>query len=277
MHPWLLDFHLPLIGRVAVSSYFFFLMLGCVAATEVAISEARRSGVPPRQVLAISVVSILAGILGARAGHFVFVAREALLSDPLAFFRVWEGGMVFYGGLLGGAAAAAAACRRTGLPFLRLADVVAGPIMLGLAFGRMGCLSAGCCYGRPIDWGSGIEWPWAVTFLQGQVPAALRGVPLHPTQAYSSLCDLGIFLLVLRLRRRQRFDGQATGVLLVAYGIARSVIELFRLDLGRRFWFEETLGQAISTSQGISIPLVLVGIALLVRGFRASAAGAAGR
>jgi phosphatidylglycerol:prolipoprotein diacylglycerol transferase len=268
MNPWLLRWTLPGLGPVHVQSYFFFLMLASVVGVELAIREARRSGDDPREVLRIGVPTILAGLLGARIGHFVFVQPSALAGDPLALLRVWEGGMVFYGGFLLGLATLILGCRLRKLSLLRFGDVAAGPVMVGLALGRMGCLSNGCCYGRPIDWGTGIEWPWAVTFLQGEVPTHLRGIPLHPTQAYAALNALAIYAVIRWIRGRQRFDGEAMGFVLVAYGLSRSVIELFRLDVHRAFWFEEAIGQLVSTSQGISIPVVLVGAWLLWRGSR---------
>jgi phosphatidylglycerol---prolipoprotein diacylglyceryl transferase len=272
VQPWLVDVDLPLVGRVLIRSYFFFLMLGCLVASEVAIREARRSGESPREVLGISVAAILAGLLGARAAHFAFVSPQTFKDDPLlSFLRVWEGGLVFYGGFIGGILAVVILCRIRGLSLLRFSDLLCGPVMLGLAFGRVGCLHNGCCYGRPIDWGTGVEWPWAVTFLRGEVPSALRGIPLHPSQAYAALNALALFGVYLWLRRRQRFDGQVFGTILVAYGLTRSLLELVRLDLSRNFWFEDQIGQVLSTSQGISIPMVLVGVALLVHGARKQA------
>lgn len=272
MQPWLIDVHLPVVGRVLVSGYFFFLMAGCVAGCEIAIREARRSGEPPRRVLVIVVTAVIAGLIGARLGHFVFVARDRFLDDPMAFFAVWEGGMVFYGGFLGGLSAVLLLCWRMKLPILRFADMLSAPVMIGLALGRLGCFCNGCCYGRPIDWGTGVEWPWGVTFLRGEVPSALRGIPLHPTQLYAALNALALFGLLIWIRRRQRFEGQVFGLVLVAYGITRSALELFRLDVGREFWLEDSLGQILSTSQGISIPMVLVGATILVVGLRRSRA-----
>jgi len=268
MHPWILQINLPFIGAVSVQAYFFWMMLGCLVATEVAIREARRSDLSPAEVLRLSAAAILAGLAGARTFHFLFVAPDRFLESPLSFFAVWEGGMVFYGGLIGGLGAVVLWSKLRGLNLLQLGDILAAPVMMGLALGRIGCLSGGCCYGRPIDWGSGLEWPWAVTFLGGEVPRALQGIPLHPTQAYSSINALLLFLLIGAVRQRQRFAGQALGVLLVGYGITRSILELFRLDLGRNFLFEESWGQLISTSQAISVPMVLIGGALLLRGSR---------
>jgi len=271
VHPWLIRLDLPGIGTVLVQSYFFFLMLACVVGTEVVVREARRSGEPPRRALLVAVTAIVAGLLGARLGHFAFVAPERLARDPFAFLRIWEGGMVFYGGFLGGLAVVVGICRVKGWSLLRYGDLFAAPILVGLAIGRVGCLSNGCCYGRPIDWGTGVEWPWGVTFLAGEVPTALRGVPLHPTQAYAALNAVALLLLVGWWRRVQRFDGQVFGALLIAYGVTRSVLELFRLDTSRSFWFEDQLGQVLSTSQGISIPLVVAGMAALFIGRRRAA------
>jgi phosphatidylglycerol---prolipoprotein diacylglyceryl transferase len=272
VQPWLLRFPAPVVGEVAVSSYFFWLILGCVLATEIALREARRSGESPRDTLRLSAAAILGGLVGARLLHVVAVAPERYLDDPMRLLRVWEGGMVFYGGFLGGLATVAIWSRVRGPSFQRIGDIFAAPLMMGLAFGRVGCLSAGCCYGRPIDWGTGIEWPWGITFLGGQVPSMLRGIPLHPTQAYAAVNALVLLLAVTALRRRQRFDGQVMWMLVLAYGVTRSVLELFRLDLGRQFVLEEAIGQAISTSQAISIPLILVAAAMLVRGSLRTAA-----
>jgi len=266
MQPWLLRLDLPFVGEVSIQAYFFWMMLGCLVATEVAIREARRSGESPAGVLKLSALAIGCGLLGARAFHFLFVDPQHFLDSPLAFFRVWEGGMVFYGGFVGGLVTLVLWAKLQNLSVLRLGDILAAPAMMGLALGRIGCLSNGCCYGRPIDWGSGLEWPWAVTFLSGEVPRALQGIPLHPTQAYASINALLLFLLIGAVRKRQRFDGQALGTLLLGYGLTRSLLELFRLDVGRNFLFEEAWGQVLSTSQAISIPLVILGLALLFRG-----------
>lgn len=266
MHPWLIRLDVPGIGTVLVQSYFFFMMLGVLVGTELTVREAKRSGEPPRRVLLVAVAAVVAGLLGARLAHFAFVAPSKLTSDPLAFLRVWEGGMVFYGGFVGGLAMVVVVCRLKGWSLLRYGDIMAGPLLAGLALGRLGCLSNGCCYGRPIDWGTGFEWPWAVTFLAGEVPTALRGVPLHPTQAYAALNATALLLLVAWYRRIQRFDGQPFGAVLIAYGVTRSVLELFRLDTSRSFWFEEQLGPVLSTSQGISIPIIAAGVAVLLIG-----------
>ena len=268
MNPWLLHLDVPLVGTVSIQSYFFWMMAGCLVAAEVAVREARRSGESPAEILRLSVAAILLGLLGARSAHFIFVAPGTLIDDPLVFFKVWRGGMVFYGGLIGGLLATFLWSRARGLPLLRVGDILAAPVMMGLALGRIGCFSGGCCYGRPIDWGSGYEWPWAVTFLSGGVPLELQGIPLHPTQAYASILAVLIFLLITRIRRSAAAPGLALGTMLVTYAISRSTLELFRFDVGRQFFFEETWGQVLSTSQGISVPMVILGAVLIRRAQR---------
>jgi len=253
-------------GEVLVSSYFTWLVIGLLLSTEVAVREARRSGESPARILRLSALAVVAGLVGGRLGHALFAAPGLYLTDPLRILQFWRGGMVYYGGFLGALVTVALWCRARQTPFLRIADILAPAVPMGLAFGRLGCLSAGCCYGKPIDWGTGIEWPWAVTYLRGHMPEPLLGVPLHPVQAYAALSAVALFLFLGWIRRNQRFDGQTLGWLLVGYGLIRSSLEMFRIDLARGFVLEPMLGQSISTSQALSIPLILIGLWLLLRG-----------
>ena len=268
MQPWLLRLQLPGIGEVLVSSYFTWLVVGLLLSTEVAVREARRSGESPTRILRLSALAVLAGLVGGRLGHALFAAPALYLEDPVRILQFWRGGMVYYGGFIGALGAVAWWCRTHQTPFLRIADILAPAVPMGLAFGRLGCLSAGCCFGRPIDWGTGIEWPWAITYLRGHMPEPLLGVPLHPVQAYAALSAIGLFLFLGWIRRNQRFEGQTVAWLLVGYGLIRSTLELFRLDLARGFVFEDLLGQSLSTSQALSLPLIAVGFILLYRGAR---------
>ena len=100
---------------------------------------------------------------------------------------------------------------------------MAPSIALGQVFGRLGCLAAGCCFGRPTT------LPWAVRFTHPEALAPL-GVPLHPTQLYEALAALFIFLLLLSLRRIDFFTGQILTAYLFLSGWARLLIEFCRGD-----------------------------------------------
>ncbi|MCO4772181.1 MAG: prolipoprotein diacylglyceryl transferase [Deltaproteobacteria bacterium] len=264
MKPWLVHTHVPVLGQVALSAWFTWLVIALAVGMFVAVQEQRRAGDRPIELVQAGMIGIVAGVIGGRLGH-LFTSRQAdYLADPLALLRFWEGGMVLYGGLALALLASAAWIRLRGMSFLRSADAAAPALAIGVALGRVGCLSAGCCYGRPIDWGTGIEWPWGVVFLQGVVPDILRGIPLHPTQAYAAAAGLALFGFLRALRARQSFDGQVIGALLVGYPLMRGTVELFRLDLERGFFLPGVFGQTISTSQALSVPVLVLGVGTLV-------------
>ena len=264
MRPWLFHGHLPGVGEVALSGWFTWLLVAIVTGCALVVREARRSNEDPAALLRLSAIVIGSGLVGARLGHILTAERAGYVADPLRLLRFWEGGMVLFGGLIGAFVVGWWWCRRTGLGLARVGDLAAPAVAVGIALGRLGCLTAGCCFGRPIDWPGGTEWPWGLVFLSGQVPSALRGVALHPTQVYASLNALAIFGALSWLRRRQTFDGQVLATFLIAYGVTRPLLEVVRFDAERGFLFPALLGEHISTSQVISLPLLAVGITLYV-------------
>jgi phosphatidylglycerol---prolipoprotein diacylglyceryl transferase len=169
---------------------------------------------------------------------------------------------VFYGGLIAAVLVAVLYLRWHRLPLWTTTDCFAPGIALGHAIGRVGCLMAGCCYGRPA------AVPWAVTFhskiAEANVGTPLN-VPLHPTQLYEAGAELIILGVLLALERRGRsFPGRTFWSYLLLYGISRFVIEFFRGD-NRGMVF--TL---LSTSQVVSlllVPIAIVMLILLRRGF----------
>ena len=123
------------------------------------------------------------------------------LRHPLDMLKIWEGGLVFYGGLLLAVPVAVWYMRKHRLDAWTIADIFAPYIALGHAVGRLGCFSAGCCYGEHAE-----DLPWAVTFLHPESLAKI-GIPLHPTQIYESIGELANFLILITLRRYQSFKG----------------------------------------------------------------------
>ncbi len=259
MRPWIYRFiapsEWPLIGGVDLSTpaYFFFLTLGFLLATNIVVREAQRSREDVRDMLDLAILMLVGGLVGARLGHILFEMPGYYWKHPGYMFQFWRGGLVYYGGLLFNLVIALLYCRRRGLDFWRVGDIFAPAVSFGLIFGRMGCLSAGCCYGKPADFPFGLKVPWSVTFYHGQVPVDLRGVPLHPTQIYEALSCLLLYLYLVRLRKKQKYDGQVFWTFLVIYSILRSVIEAFRFDLDRVVYFDGW----ISTSQIISLGILI--------------------
>ena len=187
--------------------------------------------------------------------------------NPRELFSIFQSGGVFYGGLMGGILVAWWYARRHHLPGWQTADVLAPGVVLGQAIGRLGCFSAGCC------WGKATQVPWAVTFTDVYAARAVgtpMDTPLHPSQLYESLAAFLIFFFLLWLAPRKRFHGQVTLVYVALYSVVRFALEFLRGDPDRGRW----LGGVVSTSQIIAVVLVL-GVAVLLPRVRKSQAIAA--
>lgn len=211
-----------------IFAYGTMLMIGFLSALYLARRRAKRAGIEPDVLTDVALVTLLSGVLGARL-FFVIEFRRHMENGLLEFFKIWEGGLVFYGGFLGALAALIVYVRRRGLPLAGLLDVIAPSLMLGLAFGRIGCFLNGCCYGRPT------HLPWAVVFPHGalayQPPNALPpGTAVHPTQLYESLgAFLAYIVLEIYFRRKHR-RGQVALLLCMLYPVLRFILEFLRAD-----------------------------------------------
>lgn len=252
MYPVL--FKIPIFGGVTIYTYGAMVALGFVAALIWITRESRRAGLDPSKAMDLAFYVIVSAIIGSRILHVFVSERQQFLENPLMLLKIWEGGLVFYGGLIAAIAVSVWYMRRHRIPVLPMTDVFAPAIALGHAVGRMGCFLAGCCYGRVVDHPA---W-YSIVFPENAGSFAPTGVPLYPTQLMESLGEFSIFAFLAVLSRRKKFDGQVIAVYLMVYAILRVVIEFFRGDVVRGFLIEPYL----STSQFISF-LVFVSGALL--------------
>jgi phosphatidylglycerol:prolipoprotein diacylglycerol transferase len=258
-------------GSIPYHAYGFFLAVAFLLGMSLCVRDGRKEGLAPNHVVSIVFIAVITSLLGSRLMHLLMADREAFFADPGVFFRFSSGGYAFYGGFIAANLATWIYCRVQRLSFLHVVDVFAPPVAFGLVFGRIGCLLAGCCHGRPIDqplpdWLFAVipvAWPswFAVTFPS--VSGGLGGLldqPLVPTQPLSQLYNLAIFLLLaLVVTPRKRYHGQVFVWLIILYAIARSTVELLRGD-DRGMYF----GEALSTSQLVSVPVILVGVGILL-------------
>lgn len=258
MYPVL--FKIPFFGGITVYSYGVMVALGFVAAILWVTCESRRLGQNPAKAMDLIFSVIVAGIVGSRILHVAIAERQRFSSDPLMIFRIWEGGLVFYGGLIAALVVAIWFIRRNRMPLFLTMDIFAPAIALGHAIGRVGCFLAGCCYGRAVDHDA---W-YSVIFPAGMKSFAPTGVPLYPTQLMEVAGELAIFAILVVLRRFKRFDGQIITTYLMLYAVLRSVNETFRGDSERGFLVPGWL----STSQFISMILFFAGAAVYVWNWR---------
>ncbi len=253
MHPILIK-----IGDFTLYSYGVFVAIGFLAGISYALREARRVGEDPEKILDLCFWILITAIVGARL-MFILLNIKEYIKYPMEIIKIWRGGLVFYGGVILSIIVAAFFMYRHKLNPWKVSDILSPGIALGLFFGRIGCFLAGCCYGKPTD------LPWAVTF-RNPVSLANLGVPLHPTQLYSSLNGLIIFLILLVLRKFKKFEGQITISFFFLYAITRSIIEVFRDDLRGYIIAPGSLtsfpGFSLSSSQLIGIPVVLASVFL---------------
>jgi phosphatidylglycerol:prolipoprotein diacylglycerol transferase len=247
MHPLLFK-----IGSIPVHSYGFLIAIGFLVAVFVIRKLSLRSHLDPERVLDFTFWLLLVGFIGARV-LYILTRLDYFESDPAAIFRVWEGGLVFFGGPLACIPFAVWYIKKHGMPLWKTMDVLIPGLVINHAFGRFGCLAAGCCYGKPTG-GS-----WGIKLYSDLVDQDMRGIPLHPTQLYEASALLILFAGLMILFRRKAFDGQIVLTYFIAYPIIRSIIEIFRGDSIRGFVIDDVL----STSQFISI-LVVIGASIVL-------------
>jgi phosphatidylglycerol:prolipoprotein diacylglycerol transferase len=218
-----------------------------------AMTRAKRWGLDANRVLDLGIYIIIAALVGAKL-LLLIVDRDQFLKNPMELFALARSGGVFYGGLILAVSVAFWYIARHRMPFWTTCDVFAPGIALGHVTGRLGCLAAGCCFGRPTD------LPWGITFTN-PLAASLVGTPLnmrlHPTQLYEAGAELLILVLLLTTEKRGRvFAGRTFWAYMLLYAISRYIIEFYRGDpRGTLF--------GMSTSQVISLVLAPLSLAML--------------
>lgn len=213
--------------------------------TSLATREAKRKGIEEAVIYDLVAYLIFFGLIGARLLNCLYDLRY-FLENPLEIFRIWKGGLSFYGGLIGGFIVSLWFVKSRGLPFLKLADTLSPSIILGLAIGRLGCLMAGCCFGKPA------HLPWCISFSNPDSLAPLYTY-LHPTQIYESVLSFVLFLFLFWYRKRIKFTGELFLIYVSGYSIIRFFLDFLRGDFAPIIgWL--TLTQMISLV-GLSLAL----------------------
>ncbi len=265
-------FEVPWFGRtIPYHAYGFFLAVAFLVGMSYAVREGKKQGIRGDDTVSAAFMSIVMSLIGSRLLHLLMVEREAFFADPGIFLQFSKGGYAFYGGFLLAIPSLLVFCRLKKISFLQLADNFVPGMALGLAFGRTGCLLAGCCHGRPVGeplpgWlatAIPLKWPefFSLTFpAEAQGLGSLPDLMLVPTQPLSGLYSIAIFLfLALWIAPRKRYHGEIFVWFCIVYAFCRSTIELFRGD-ERGLYF----GEALSTSQIVSVPVVIIGVGVLI-------------
>jgi phosphatidylglycerol:prolipoprotein diacylglycerol transferase len=285
---------------IPAPSYFVLLLTGFVFATLMGAIWAKRIGQDPDVIVDLGLAMLLSGIAGGRLLHVFadgyFWDYVHLCTDPskvdwhleraqclsaeyggvwdaarsvckpaardcFAWARFYAGGLAYYGGFLGASLAAWYLLRADRFPFWKAADMAGLVVPVGLGFGRMGCLLAGCCFGSPTHSHLGLIFPPNSPASESEFKAGLLhsmaepSLSIHPTQIYESGAAFAIAaLLILYVHGRKRYDGQVFLAFVVLYAAVR-----FGLEFLRRDDRGELLG--LSTSQLIGVLLIAAALA----------------
>lgn len=254
------------IGFIPLRAYGLFAALGFLGILWISSLLAKEKGIAKEQIFDILFILVVSAIIGSRS-LYVIINYRSFLDKPLDVFKIWNGGIVFYGGLIAVITTLLFYFKKHNLPALRVFDILAVALPLGHASGRIGCFMAGCCHGKPIvdKLGNMLlttdKAPWyAVHFPHDVGSFAPTQTFLHATQLYATTYNLAIFLFLFFIGRRiAKKDGDLFWWYLAIYPIFRSINEIFRGDIERKFFIQDIL----SLSQGISIPIVLLSLYMI--------------
>jgi len=204
-HPVLLN-----LGFLKIYSWGFMVAIAFIVATIISAKEAKRRNINPEKIYSLVTYIIIGAIIGSRIGYLLF--NPTRFSD---IFKIWEGGMAFHGGFVGGLLFAFLYVRKNKLNFYDILDTCAPSIPLAQAIGRIGCFLRGCCYGVATT------LPWGINYLK-----EVR----HPTQLYSSLALLIIFIFLSKQKYKKNFKGSLFLTYVIIYSVFRFFIEFIRTE-----------------------------------------------
>lgn len=225
-------------GPVTIRSYGVLIMLGLIVGVMWTRREFLRRRLPLNLLYDATSLSILLGVIGARLTYVALnwgLYRENLSLIP----RVWaDGGLTFYGAILGGILGIALMTRRYRVPFPRFADASVAGLALGHSIGRIGCFFNGCCYGVPTT------LPWSVRFINPSL--GIETLPSHPTQLYESAGLLVLSFFLTRYSRRLPYEGAGLVAWVIGYSIIRFIVEFWRAGATAKVVFVLTQAQWVS-------------------------------
>lgn len=263
------------------NTYGFLLALAFVAGLLVMARLATRDGLDKQKVYDLGLWVLAASLIGSKALMVMTEWDDYYRDHPSQIFTLdfFRSGGVYYGGFIAAVIASVIVMRYYKLPWWRTADAFAPGVVIGQAIGRLGCFSAGCCWGKPTAGWFGVHFtdkghditgvPTVVDHLNDSIQknvwaerladsgGLLAPIKLHPAQLYEAGATLLIFVVLLLLHRRRRFEGHVILAYAMLYSVARFIIE---------YWRDDPRGEIfdLSTSQFIAIILFAGALAAFI-------------
>ena len=239
-------------GLMYMAAFIQFLLLGRLRLKQPHIAAAGWRAEDLDDMLFYGVLGV---VLGGRLGEVLFYHPDFYFSHPAEIIAIWSGGMSFHGGFLGVLLAMALWARSHGRRWMEVMDFIAPLVPLGYAFGRIGNFINAELPGRVAD----ASLPWAMIWPN------VDQLPRHPSPLYQALVDgLLLFIVLWLYARKPRPFLAVSGLFSAGYGCARFVTEYFRTP----DYEVSVAGWTISAGQMLSLPMILLGIALLVIAYK---------
>ncbi len=243
------------LGSFSVPSYGFLVAIAFLTALWLVSKFAKERGLDSEKVVNLGVYCALVGMLGAKVLMIALDSEFRKHPEEIFSLATLQSAGIFFGGFIAAMLFAVVYIRKQGLPVGATCDIFAPGLAIGHGIGRLGCLAAGCCWGRPT------HLPWGVTFTSKDATTGVPlGIPLHPTQIYEALAEGLIFLVLVTMLKRKHKDGAVIGMYLVLYGLARFGVEFLRMHDS-----SNPLGGPFTLEQWIALALAIFGALLVLR------------
>ncbi len=258
--------------NIPVYAYGFMLMVAFLTAITIARWRAGKENIDPNKITDLGIYLVCAGIFGARL-FYIIQFFENYKDNLLNVFKIYEGGLVYYGGLFAAITTLLVFVKLHKMSFLKLIDILMPSAALGLGLGRIGCFLNGCCFGKVA-----LHIPWAISFPRtidkaGMIdgsPAFLQqyelglvqlsdthSLPVHPTQLYSFLSDIALFFILSVYFKHRKRDGEIALLFGIIYPIIRFSMEALRGD-------NPLIFHLFTIAQIISMVMFVVSVTLFI-------------
>ena len=231
-------------GSVPVQSYGTMILIGFLTGVGMAAYRSRRIGVDPKHCIDVGVYGVMVGLVGARLLHIAsnwgdftpFLDGGFSGDRVLKMFKVWEAGLDFFGAFITTISFTYFYCKYFKIPAIPFLDLAVPSLIAGQAFGRIGCLLYGCCYGKPT------ELPWNIHFppdspafnrhvTEGLIAETAKcSLGIHPTQIYASIAAFLTAGFLYAYWPRRPYDGSVLALMMIMAGATRFFEELLRAD-----------------------------------------------
>lgn len=242
--------------------YGIFIGLGVILGVLLALHEAKRTGQNPDTYLDFIIYAMIIAIIGARL-YYVIFSWDFYSQHPEKIFAIREGGLAIYGGIIGGVLTAIVYSRVKKKNFWVMADTMAPSLILGQMLGRWGNFCNKEAFGGFTDNLFAMRYQLSQVRASDVTPDILQNlvtvngvdyIQVHPTFLYESMWSLCVFIILLILQRKKKFNGQVCATYFFGYALGRVWIEGLRTD-------QLCIGN-VPVSQALSAVLIIASVVL---------------